>query len=99
MSLADYVTDFWHLFPWSWTGIRSLAIFSSIFPMYIVRKANLHLYRIQSDTIARTVYRRVFRMSTVLVVAAMTISTLVVTGLYLRNCRPSKDLGLLGTHR
>lgn len=34
--------DFWSLFPWTWTGFRTLIIFAAIFPLYLNRKINLH---------------------------------------------------------
>lgn len=48
--ILSYVASFifganhglWYLFPWSWTGIRSIGMFAAIFPVYILRKANLH---------------------------------------------------------
>lgn len=42
--------NFGALFPWSWTGPRSLALFLAILPINLVRKANLEGWPLKEDS-------------------------------------------------
>lgn len=104
----------WYLFPWSWTGLRTLFIFAAIFPIYLVRKANLHgmrhiatnytqtnrlVFPITRSNFVALISARVFSANAIRAFIAYTISALILMRLYLNNCGPSTTLSILVSHK
>ncbi|ORY79038.1 nucleoporin protein Ndc1-Nup [Protomyces lactucae-debilis] len=85
----------WYLFPWSWTGFRSVAIFLALAPLLLLRKANLHVTRI-----ARPLSPfNVLSAPSIAAAIAYTIASTFFVLTYINNTNEKSGLTLLVTQR
>jgi nucleoporin NDC1 len=82
-KMANSLVVLWLWFPLGMTGVRTLLIFLSALTIYVLRVAQWHVGRRQTETKAQTFTAYFFRLSTIITVVAYLFSAFMYVETYI----------------